>query len=210
VGVAFSQDGGHTWTSRSVLLAPQASVGFAPDAATTRSGHLYLAYPTAANRVGVARSLDHGASWTVFGDVAAPAGIQGSAFHQAVAGDDGRVAVAFLGTTATGNPFASSFNGVWLLHASVTFDGGTTWTTASTGPNVIQRGWICAAGTACGSGRNLFESMDAALDARGLVHVALADGCVGVCDGPSGTKAQSTSTWATLVVQTGGTDLIAP
>jgi hypothetical protein len=78
---------------------------------------------------------------------------------------------------------------------------------ATTDP--VQRGWMCASGTTCGSGRNLLDFMDATIDAKGSVLVGYADGCISTCAGPTGTKAQSTSDRGTIARQNAGTTLFS-
>ena len=205
-GVAVTGNNGVTWTSRPITGATSPSDGFDPDVATTPSGWAYVGYPTSGHGVGVALTKDRGASWTNFGDVAAAAGVRSSTFHEMVAGDDGRAAVAYLGSTTDGNPHASSFGGVWHVYVSFTFNAGASWTTVKASDNVVQRGWICAGGTGCGAGRNLLDFIDAQIDNKGRVVVAIADGCTGSCDSGGG---NSGSAYATIVRQSGGSTLFA-
>jgi type IV secretory pathway TrbL component len=78
---------------------------------------------------------------------------------------------------------------------------------ATTDP--VQRGWMCADGTTCGSGRNLLDFMDANVTNDGRVVVGYADGCIGTCATASGTKAQSSSAYATIAYQSAGKGLFA-
>jgi hypothetical protein len=68
---------------------------------------------------------------------------------------------------------------------------------------------MCAGGTSCGSGRNLLDFMDANVTTDGRVVVGYADGCIGACAGPNGTKAQSVDAYATVAYQSAGKGLFA-
>jgi hypothetical protein len=68
---------------------------------------------------------------------------------------------------------------------------------------------MCAGGTSCGTGRNLLDFMDANVTTDGRVVVGYADGCIGACAGPSGTKAQSVDAYATVAYQSAGMGLFA-
>ena len=205
-GVAVTTNNGVTWVGRPIPGATAPAAGFDPDVATTPSGWAYVAYPTSGYGVGVALTRDGGASWTNFGDVAASANVRSATFHEMVAGDDGRAAVAYLGSTTDGNPHDSRFGGVWHVYVSYTMDAGATWTTVRASDNVIQRGWICADGTGCSAGRNLLDFIDAQVDSKGRVLVAVADGCINACESGSG---RSDANWAVLVRQSGGSTLFA-
>ena len=206
-GVAVTYNDGLTWTSRPIPGATSPSDGFDPDVATTPSGWAYVGYPTSDWGVGVALTKNGGANWQNFGDVAAAAGVKSSTFHEMVAGDDGRAAVAYLGSTTDGNPHDSKFTGVWHVYVSYTFDAGQTWTTVKTGDNVVQRGWLCAGGTGCSSGRNLLDFIDAQVTKDGRVVVGYADGCIGTCE--TSTSGKSDASYATIARQAGGTGLYA-
>ena len=205
-GVAVTGNNGLSWTGRPITGATTPAAGFDPDVATTPNGTAWVAYPTSGYGVGVARTYNHGGTWTNFGDVASAAGIRSSTFHEMVSGDNGRAAVAYLGSTTDGNPHASNFGGNWHVYASYTFDAGATWTTVKTSDNIAQRGWICAGGTGCGNGRNLLDFIDAQIDSTGRVVVGYADGCVSTCE--TGTGA-SGAAWATIARQSAGRTLFA-
>jgi fibronectin type 3 domain-containing protein len=124
-----------------------------------------------------------------------------------VAGDAGRAAVAFLGTsvgTPGQDPFTTGFHGVWYLYVSYTYDGGATWHTVQADPEPVQRGEIDAGGTTTTGQRNLLDFMDANLTKDGRVVVAYADGCLDVCNTSAGTEAESTNQYATVAYQSTG------
>jgi titin len=74
----------------------------------------------------------------------------------------------------------------------------------------VQRGGINDGGTTSSDHRNLLDFMDASLTKDGRVVVAYADGCLGACNGPSGTPAESaTDNYATIAYQTAGNGLFS-
>lgn len=214
-GLGITLNNGLTWGSRvfpwAVPNAGTPANGFDPSVGIAPNNTLYVAWQGQDNHPMVAVSSDGGLNYYNVKDLSttlSPAIVQ-STFQTAVVGDNNRAAVAFLGSTTSGNPFASSWNGVWDLYVSYTFDGGATWTTVKATTDPVQRGWICAGGTGCGAGRNLLDFMDAQLDKEGRVLVAYVDGCVGACAAPGGTSAQSTSAAPVITRQIAGRTLYA-
>jgi hypothetical protein len=183
--VVVSEDNGLTWAVRPI---PESTPGaWDPTVTIDADGTVYFGYDDGDGHAKVAVSHDQGRSWTSIRDVGTPAGVVQSAFPVSAAGDGGRAAVAFLGTSYAGsgafgdNP---TWPGVWYLFVAETFDGGNTWTTVNATPNdPVQRGTICAGGPLnCGSGtRNLLDFMDATVDGKGRFLVGYPDGCVGAC-----------------------------
>ncbi|MDP9164501.1 MAG: glycoside hydrolase [Actinomycetota bacterium] len=209
VGGAVPHDGGRTWPSYMIPGATWPIRGFDPSVATTEDNTVYEAWGAAGNyHPLVAMSRDHGTTWTKPFDMATTTRdrIEASAFHAVVAGSNGRVAIAFLGSPDSGStavtPFDSGFAGHWYLYVAFTYDGGSHWQTARASSTVMQVGGICDSGTTCLSGRNLLDFMDATVDASGRVVVGLAEGCHGGCD-PDSTH-PSTDAWAAVVRQNNG------
>jgi|GEM_PF-1658390 len=121
-------------------------------------------------------------------DVGAPAGLTNIVFPTVVAGDPGRAAFIFHGTTTEGDSGdMASFPATaeWYLYAATTFDGGATWELNNITPNdPTQKGSICDRGTFCSNtpdDRNLLDFMDADIDGQGRIIVGYADGCVDAC-----------------------------
>ena len=225
--VVVSTDGGTTWTVRQVTgsLAPVAgildpSVGISKDPPQPggTSNTIYFAYigkqpgtvPTAEqqdNHVYVAVSRDRGATWDPPVDVGLSVGVQNAVFPSAVAGDANRGAVAFLGTTTSGNHEAADFKGTWYGYVAHTYDGGRTWTTVNATPNgPVQREaciWNEGGNNPC---RNLLDFTDATTDDKGHVLFAFADGCIDGCEtgGPNSYTAK-----ASIARQSGGKGLFA-
>ncbi|HUR15226.1 MAG TPA: sialidase family protein [Mycobacteriales bacterium] len=208
-GGAITTNNGSTWTSYTIPGSSEPANGFDPSVAITPDGTLYESWQGADNHSYVAKSTTRGATWSTPVDVGAGLGVLTSTFQAVVAGDNGRVAVAYLGSTTGGNPFDSKWNGVWDLYVSYSYDAGATWTTVKATTDPVQRGWMCASGTTCNSGRNLLDFMDANVTTDGRVVVGYADGCIGTCAGSSGTKAQSVDAYSTIAYQSAGKGLFA-
>jgi hypothetical protein len=184
-GVAVSTDNGASWAIRTVAASGKGD--WDPSVALASDGTAYLGYDDVDGHARIAVSHDQGRTWASVTDVGAALGVVHSAFPAVVAGDPGRAAFAFLGST---NPAPGamgddpSWPGEWHLYVSQTYDGGATWTTVDATPNdPVQRGTICGGGFGgCDNGtRNLLDFMDASIDKDGRVIVGYADGCIDAC-----------------------------
>ncbi|MEA3199161.1 MAG: hypothetical protein QOE90_589 [Thermoplasmata archaeon] len=210
--VMVSTDNGLTWTTRPLADSTLAGGFNDPSVATTTGGWLYGAWLGKDNHARVALSKDQAQTWGATTDLSALAGLGTASFVTAVAGDDARAAIAFLGSTGTAG-FSKGFAGAWDLYVAQTTDAGATWTVTKATSDPVQVGWICTSGTTCdplGAGgdtaRNLLDFIGVASDARGRVLVAFADGCTGACatGGPN-----TWSALATIARQTCGPSLYA-
>jgi hypothetical protein len=210
-GGGISTDNGTTWSSYTIPGSSEPTNGFDPSVTTTPDNTAYEAWQAANNHPYVARSTSHGASWDRVTDLAGTMNppIVNSTFQATTAGDNGRLAVAYLGSTTPGDPFSNAWHGVWDLYVSTSYDGGLTWTTVKATSDPVQRGWMCAGGTSCNSGRNLLDFMDANTTKDGRVVVGYADGCINACAAAGGTEAQSSSSYATIAYQSDGKNLYA-
>jgi BNR repeat-like domain/Dockerin type I domain len=181
--VIVSADNGLTWTIRPV---PNTVSGQSdPAVAIDRGGRAYFVMSSAAgsgSQAIVATSTDQGQTWQNTFDVGAAFGLANITYPAAIAGDAGRAAVAFYGSTTGGDQSqdgASGFAGVWHLYVAETFDGGATWTTTDVTPNApMQRGCIWTHGGVdiC---RNLLDFFDMTVDKQGRVQVGYVNGCAG-------------------------------
>jgi hypothetical protein len=212
VGAMTSSDNGTTWGGYGIAGATEPSRGFDPSIATTPDNTVYETW----SRDGdfhpvVAVSTTHGQSWSAPVDLTAGTPIKAGTFEAAVGGDNGRAAVAFLGTTtetAGLTPFDNGYDGTWYLYVAYTYDGGATWQTVQATPDPVQRGQIDDSGTTASGQRNLLDFIDANVTKDGRVVVAYADGCVGSCN-TSGTPASSNDAWASVAYQSVGEGLFA-
>ncbi|MEP7020275.1 MAG: CARDB domain-containing protein [Pseudonocardiales bacterium] len=180
-GLTTSSDNGRTWTVRTV---PNSIPGDSdPSIGIGANGTLYFSYANGDGTAHVAVSHDKGQTWVRDFNVGSAKGIKNLVFPTAVAGDDSRAAVSFLGTTTAGNyQDSANFTGVWHLYTAFTYDGGQSWVTIDDTPtDPVQIGSICTAGTTCGADRNLLDFIGSTIDSSGRVEVAYADGCTGTC-----------------------------
>ena len=205
-GGAVSHDSGKTWSS--YLVGEQvASVGFGfdPSVATTPDNTVYEAWVGPKGQPMVARSGDRGATWTRVTDLSRTGAPVKAVFPAMVAGHNGRVAVAYLGSRTPGEATTSpKWDGVWDLYISYSLDGGRRWSTTKVTKDPVQRGYVCTNGTTCASHRNLLDFMDAQVTKDGRVVGAYADGCSTACAARDGESTPPTAALASLAVQWGG------
>ena len=213
--VAVSTDAGATWTLHRIpgSLSPSAGAILDPSVGIANDGTVYFAWTgllpggnTTDNHIFVSVSHDQGSTWSSAVDVGASIGINNAVFAATVAGDPNRAAVAFVGTTTSGDHQAANFSGTWYGFVAHTYDGGHTWATVNASGGPVQRNaciWNGGGNNVC---RNLLDFNDANMDDKGYVLFAFADGCIGTCEtgGPN-----SYSSKATIARQSGGKPLLA-
>jgi hypothetical protein len=212
--VVVSQDNGVTWTVRPVQNASVSGTAASDDPAVgiDSNGRVYFLFANNGTVAGVATSDDFGATWQNIFDVGSVYGLKNIAFPAAVAGDAGRAAVAFYGsTTGTGDSNADTFTGVWHLYIAETFDGGLHWTTTDATPNApMQRSGLLRGGGANVT-RNLLDFFDITIDRDGRVLVGYVNGCEGgncAQAAPTATG-NAYTTAATIARQSSGRRLLA-
>lgn len=209
--VAVSSDGGTTWDVEAVDGSHSSGEGD-PAVAIGARGTAYLGWANGdkdATHPYVAVSKNAGRTWSHPTDVGKAFGIQNVQFPAMVAGDDGRAAFAFLGTTEDGDDQAAAFDGAWRLYVATTYDAGAHWTTVDATPKeLVQRGciWLGGGDNTC---RNLLDFMGMAVDKQGRVLVGWADGCVGACERSDDVKNNSHAAHAVITRQSGGRGLFA-
>src|SRR5213592_2116684 len=221
--VVVSEDNGLTWNVRPVQNANNQTRANAnlqdPAVAVDNNGRVYFAMSTStvagsatggSNAV-VATSTDRGATWQNIYDVGAVYGLKNIAFPAAVAADAGRAAVAFYGSTISGDESANSFNGIWHLYVASTFDGGLHWTTTDATPkDPLQRGciWMHGGADIC---RNLLDFFDMTVDKQGRAQVGYVDGCTdGACvQAASTAKGNAYTARGVIARQSSGRRLLA-
>ncbi|MEO6502372.1 MAG: CARDB domain-containing protein [Jatrophihabitantaceae bacterium] len=204
--VTVSSDNGKTWTVRKI---PNSLPGDSdPAVSIGANGTVYFGYANGDGTQHVAVSHDKGATWVNDFNVGASQGVKNTVFPTAVAGDDNRAAVSWIGTTTAGNyQDAANFHGVWHLYTAFTYDGGASWVTVDATPtDPVQIGSICTGGTTCGTDRNLLDFIGSTIDKQGRVQVGYADGCTGSC--PS-TGVNNFDAYATIARQYDGLTMFA-
>jgi hypothetical protein len=119
-------------------------------------------------------SRDGGRTWSVPRSVGrAPST---TVFPWVSAGDAGRIAVSYYGTTARGNSAEKvAATALWSVYSSYSTDYGRTFTEYRT-TGAVQKGPICTSGTQCPAGsRNLLDFFETDLDAHGCLVTSYAD-----------------------------------
>jgi hypothetical protein len=230
--LVVSQNNGLSWTVHAVDTGSNAAApsvvggGDDPAVAVDGGGRVYFAFSNFGGGpgagLGVTISDDFGATWKNMFDVSAIYGLKNVCFPAAVAGDAGRAAIAFYGSTTpqgptTGDSNTSNFTGVWHLYIAQTFDGGKTWTTTDATPNMpMQRGGLERGGAAL-IDRNLLDFFDVTIDRDGRVLVGYVNGCSGgncaqapiAADGTSSVKGNAYGPVAIIARQSSGRRMLA-
>lgn len=219
VGFSISQDEGLTWKTR-FITTPSSDGDNDADITTTPNGRVWVAYIARFTQGGVTKSLPYvgytdnqGVSFTTIQVGLGTYGLNTATFPAITSGDNGRIAVGFLGTTSTGGNSGAEGVGssaVWNAYVAITYDNGTSWTTSEVTTDPVQRGTICMSGTSCGSDRNLLDFNDMTTNEYGTVIYGFADGCVSsTCTGASGTAANSRAKQGKIALQDSGDTLLS-
>lgn len=189
--VAVTQDDGLTWTTHVVANMPSDDD---PTVAVDHNNSAYLVFQNPTDwHLYLVSSKDAGAHWTKPVDVTAP-GITATNLPALVAGDDGRLALAYVGTThPKGNKIDNKNttdldNMTWDAYLAVITNATSEKPTVETvrvndASDPLVRG-------RCGPGRcnnpGLTDFIDVVVDADGRPWVALVDNCMKECATPAG------------------------
>jgi hypothetical protein len=208
--VVVSETDGAAWVTRRVPGTRPLPHFSDPKVAFDKAGRMYFAGQNGP-LLAVATSDDRGLTWTTPVDLGAAFGVQNTEFPLVIAGDQGRAAVAFYGTTTPGNDQLANFDGAWHLYVAYTFDGGRSWKTDDLTPDdPVQRGciWLGGGSNPC---RNLLDFQDMTVDREGRVLISYADGCTELkgCNSAFGTPDTSRDSRGTIARQTSGPRLFA-
>lgn len=202
-----------------VILRPAAidtySVLF-PSIAVDRAGNLYEVWHDPSTfQVMFSASADQGQTWTP------PAVINGApaaqtAMPTAVAGDAGRVDIAFYGSPNHAPPPGNY--GPWNVYLLQSLDANSAsphWTQSIASDHPAHVDPVCLAGTAClfstgpGGDRALGDFMQVNLDGSGRALISFADGNNRLGDEAAGQRASEPS-FDELVRQASGPSLFKP
>jgi hypothetical protein len=146
-----------------------------------KAGNIYVSWSTPNARNGLydvwfASSHDHGQ--TYYGPFKInPNGMQGN-MPWIAAGDNGRVAIVFYGTTGTQDPTTSSTN-QWNVLFAQSLNGADrepVFTVVQASDHITHTGPICNVGILCSGGtRQLLDFFQVAIGPDGLANIAWAD-----------------------------------
>lgn len=182
-----SPDNGLTWERHPVVDDPAAVSGDAPDMAVTPDGTLYFFWIGADWLPRLSRSTDGGRTWSAPIAVAAGAGLRSTLFPVVAAGSDGRIGLAFYGTTDNpegwaGNPGDAPDTVRWDLYAATSTDAASpqpAFTLTRITADPVQVGCLSKLGR-CGN-HNIADYIDAEVSPDGRLHIAYVDGCPPGC-----------------------------
>jgi hypothetical protein len=165
------------------------------------AGNVYGTY-WGSKGIRVVASHDKGATWQGERTIS-PADLKSFVFADTVAGDEGRVAVAYYATAdSAAGPDEAEAGSHWHLYLSISENANAaepTWITTRVTVDPVQVGSICTQGTNCfGGNRNLLDFIDVQAGPDGRIYISYADGC------PEGCPKQSTSSQGMVAVQEAG------
>ena len=193
MGVGVSHDFGLTWKFVVAAEDPGACYDVDPGLWTDTAGNVYLAYHRETG-VKYVFSSDAGETWSAPVTVSPPS-LKSFVHVDAVAGDDGRLAIVYRATpdTAKGPDLADGW-AAWHLYVTFVEDATSAAPVVRTAivndpSDPIQRGPICTAGITCyGGSRNLLDFIDIAVGPDGRVYPTYTDGCVDGCPTPADSR----------------------
>lgn len=185
--VALTEDNGLTWTVRS---GPDkhGAVEIDPEITVTPDGTAYFLWRGSDHQQYLARSKDKFVTWDGPWKVNPPH-VKGTVFAGLTSGDNGRIAMAYLGTpdnlTAVGggtwSPSVAANTTRWNLYVTYSLNAAdpqplfaTSQANPSDDPIQIGCVWLNGGGNPC---RNLLDFIDMASDKDGRIFVAITDGC---------------------------------
>lgn len=192
--LAVSSDGGTTWTDKPIPCTKGfGGKGLAhnfPNVSVAPDGTLYYAVSNDAS-IHVARSADHGNTWTCSGAVSSTS----RAIFPWLAATSHGVDLVYYGAVGTG---ASQTWYVYFAQNTTAASVGS-WTTKQLMP--VHRGTVCEGGVSCTTGRQLFDDFAVDTDQSGWAHIAYSHDAANL--GGSGT-------FTGYAVQRSGTHVGAP
>ncbi len=202
-------DNGLRWTTLPIANAGPSSD--TPDVAITPDGTLYFMYSTSDWKPAVMRSTNGGMTWT--GPYLVPVtGIRSTALPAIVAGDDGRIALSFYGTTDApsswnGNPGDAPDGVKWNGYVAIAIDAAAaTLTFDVVQVNAVSDPFQIGAMTKLGGTlSNIADYMDIDVGPDGRVYAVFTDGCLAGCTNHATSDDQN----AIVAIQTNGAVLKA-
>jgi hypothetical protein len=183
--VVMSDDSGLTWTLKQCDKSLHQEEIDA-DITVTKDGTAYLLYRDLDQRVHLLRSKDKFNTCEKL-DVAPP-DVKLDTFTAITSGDDGRIAMAYLGTTdpqpAGATPSNATPGSVWHLYVTSSIDAEsanptfvTTQVTPDKDPVQVGCVWLGGGGGGPFRCRNLLDFIDMSHDKDGRWVISITDGC---------------------------------
>ncbi len=211
--IALSEDNGLTWTVRH---GPTEFGGeeIDPDVTVTPDGTAYILWRGSDHQQYLSRSTDKFVTWDGPWKVN-PAHVTSTVFAGITSGDDGRIAMAYLGTRdSTQYPQEVENTTRWNLYVTYSLDAAgaaptftTTQVNADEDPVQIGCVWLAGGGNPC---RNMLDFIDMTSDKEGRIYVAFTDGCTVDCaHTPGATAEKSRQRDVSVAVIENGPSLVA-
>ncbi len=162
VFVSRSLDGGQTWTASLVFSAPLNTAlnnVFPAIAVDPANGDIYATWSDA-HTVSVAKSIDHGQTWSAPQVVSS--GGATTAVFPAIAARNGVVDLSYYGSTASSIKDSTA---VWNVFLAQSSNAGASYIQTKVSDKANHVGVICVNGVACAPGtRNLLDLFEDAID----------------------------------------------
>lgn len=188
--LSYSTDSGLTWNNvpgpsypggASDFLGTANAHSIDPEVAFTPDGTMYVLFQSHDHHAYMARTKDLGASWEGPYDVTPP-GTTSTVFAALGAGDDGRIAMAFVAAgNVTGSSVGAPEDSRWHLWIVTSHDADAEDPTfvayqATPDEDPVQVGPIHQGGGGAET-RNLLDFIDGAVAPNGDFYVSFTDGC---------------------------------
>lgn len=213
--LVYSTDSGFTWH----VVAGPTGVGsreLDPEVAFTPDGTLYFLFRGDDELPYLGRSTDLGATWDGPWRVA-PEGVLSATFLALGAGDDGRIALSFIGTRDTdagtdAAPPETRWH-LWMVTSDDAAAAVPTFTAYQATPDEdpVQVGSICMEGIFCtGGNRNLLDFIDGAVHPDGTWFTTYTDGCTVGCAANADAEPGDSRSSDNAVARLDGWSLFAP
>lgn len=220
--VAVTEDNGRTYTLREMPNRTIGQTEIDPDITITPDGTAYMTFRDKAQHMMMVRSKDKFKTWEGPWRVSPPDQVL-NVFTGITSGDDGRIAVTYLGTRDAQQKEAvpSNATGGSFWHAFVSYslnanEDNPVFYTVQVTPeeDPVQVGCIWLKGGAGGPKRcrNLLDFIDMVSDREGRTYSAITDGCtprVGCTGDTDSAKFQSHDRDAAVLIQDKGMSLYA-
>lgn len=174
--IVTDKDGGNP-AAHTVFEGETDLMGLFPAVASDSKGNLYAAW-TDKHGVFLSISRDHGVTWSKPQKISTGAGNRSTVFPFVIAGSKGRVALAWLGSSAATN---NEKTAKWIVYFAQSLDALSStphWTQTAASDHVVHTAAICLDGLNCnaiGGDRRLAEVLQMGLTKDGRVLIAYPD-----------------------------------
>ncbi len=217
--VALTEDDGLTWTVRDTCAPDYYNVEVDADITVTPDGTAYLLFRHDDHQQYVARTTDKFQTCDVFR--VSPPDLTLTRFTAITSGDDGSIAMSYIGTTHPQDKDATPSDAIggtaWHAYVTHSFNADadeplflTQRVTPDQDPIQIGCAWEGGGGGGPKQCRNMLDFIDMVSDAEGRYYVAMTDGCVirnGCAGDGQSAEYQSRDRQTVVLVQSGGMGL---